>query len=507
MRTILITGATDGIGLALARLYHQQQVRLILVGRRPLAALQEGAAAPDLFTPDRYCQVDLAQPDCATVVAAFLTAQGIDRLDVLINNAAGAYSGRLQDQPAASIQTLVDVNLWAPLALTHSLLPQLERAQGKVVFISSVVSAVPTPNIVVYGATKAGLDGLARSLRLELEGRVAVQVVHPGGTRTGIFAKSGDKMQVRRAESPEQVAAQIAQAVEGHEPAVNIGRGVGSVRFWGQYTQVMDRRQRRRYGVEGVEMARPAGQRPHCVITGAADGIGRALALRYAQAGYAITGIDINAGRAAQTQAEIEALGVPAAFIQADLGHDWTWVTDLAPADVFIHNAGVLQIGRFSKLSLAIQRTIVSVNLLAPLQITPRLVQQRKLYQDGSLVFISSLARYTGFPGGAAYAATKTALAHYARSLGVILTPHQHVLTVFPGPVTTGMDQQYASDERSAQRRLSPAEAAGFIFQAQQKKRSLLLPGRGMRLVAALGQIAPGRLERYLKRTVYDQLE
>ncbi len=507
MRTILITGATDGIGLALARLYRQQSARLILVGRRPLAMLQGDAFEAGLFTPESYCQVDLAQSDCATVVAGFLAAQGIDHLDVLINNAAGAYAGRLQDQTSASIQTVVDVNLWAPLALTHTLLPHLERAQGKVVFISSVVSAVPTPNIVVYGATKAGLDGLARSLRLELEGQVRVQVVHPGGTRTSIFAKSGDKMQVRRAESPEQVAAQIAQAVESDQSVVNIGRGVSSVRFWGQYTQVMDRRQRRRHGVEGVALERPADQPPHCVITGAADGIGRALALRYARAGYAITGIDINAERAAQTQAEMEALGASVSFIQADLRYEWDWVAHLAPADVFIHNAGVLQIGRFSKLSLEIQRTILGVNLLAPLQITPRLLQERKLYQGGSLVFISSLARYTGFPGGAAYAATKTALAHYARSLGVILTPHQHVLTVFPGPVTTGMDRQYASDGSGAQRRLSPQEAAEFIFQAQQKKRSLLLPGRGMRLIAAMGQIAPGRLEAYLKRTVYEQLE
>jgi short-subunit dehydrogenase len=109
MTTVLITGVTDGIGRALAQHY----------------------ASAGVFPPAAYCQIDRAQPDAGRVVANFLDALGIDQLDVLIHNSAAGWYGPVVEQPAACIDELLSVNLRAPVALTHALLPQLAAARRR----------------------------------------------------------------------------------------------------------------------------------------------------------------------------------------------------------------------------------------------------------------------------------------------------------------------------------------------------------------------------------------
>ncbi|MCG8348514.1 MAG: SDR family NAD(P)-dependent oxidoreductase [Chloroflexales bacterium] len=230
---VLITGATDGIGLALARQYQQRNARLVLLGRRDRATLDSA-----LFTADSYCQVDLARPNCAATVAAFFQQRAVEHLDLLIHNAGVGFYGAVTDQPVASIRELVAVNLQTPIALTHTLLPHLERARGQLVFISSVVSALPVPQYAVYGATKAALDGFARSLRIELHGKILVQVIHPGATRTKMHARSGapiSERRWRRFPASKTVAAQIIAAIDQRRPTATIGRGNQVLRFAGRY--------------------------------------------------------------------------------------------------------------------------------------------------------------------------------------------------------------------------------------------------------------------------------
>ncbi len=223
MTTVLITGATDGIGLALARAYQARGARLVLVGRRALLGLD-----PSLFSPHSYCQIDLAGPDCATPLLAFLQAQAIERLDVVLHNAGIGHYGPLDQQPAESVRSLLAVNLRAPIALTHALLPLVERADGQLVFISSVASALPAPRYAVYAASKAALDSFASNLRIEQRGRVRVQVIHPGATRTAMHDKVGappGPLARRLYAPPERVAAQIVRAVERGHPTVTLGVG------------------------------------------------------------------------------------------------------------------------------------------------------------------------------------------------------------------------------------------------------------------------------------------
>ncbi|MCX6045997.1 MAG: SDR family NAD(P)-dependent oxidoreductase [Chloroflexi bacterium] len=230
---VLITGATSGLGLALAHHYQRTGARLVLVGRKPLAALDSA-----LFTPATYCQSDLSQPDAALEIGEWLVQHDVQHLELLIHNAGLGYYGALATQPPTSIETLIQVNLKTPLALTHRLFPQLALGHGKVVFISSVAAALPVPDYAVYGATKAALDGLARNLRVELAGRIAVQVIHPGAIRTEMHAKSGipaGQLSTERFPTAAQVAAQTVRAIATQRAEITLGASNRLVMFAGHW--------------------------------------------------------------------------------------------------------------------------------------------------------------------------------------------------------------------------------------------------------------------------------
>ncbi len=193
----------------------------------------------------------MSNPDCANTVAQWLHAHSITHIDWLIHNAALGYYGSTETQPTANIKTLVSVNLQAPVALTHKLLPFLAQPEGKIVFISSVVSSLACPEYAVYGATKAALDGFARSLRVELQNSVQIQVIYPGATQTGMHAKSGipkDVMDWEKFPPAEEIADKIADAIGSKKNSATIGLGNKALRFGGQYFgSLLDRAMRRRY--------------------------------------------------------------------------------------------------------------------------------------------------------------------------------------------------------------------------------------------------------------------
>lgn len=222
-RRILITGASDGIGMELARRYAPQADRLLLVGRRPLDGLD-----PQLFNADTYCRCDLALPEASACISDFVAASGLVTLDLLIHNAAlGAY-GPVAEQSPATIQELLAVNVRAPIALSHTLLPWLRPGGGQLVFISSVAAVLPAADYAVYAASKAALEGFARSLRSEYGSTLTVQVIRPGATRTAMHKRSGvpaGRIDWERFPPAAQVAAQIERAIAGRQPVVTIGVG------------------------------------------------------------------------------------------------------------------------------------------------------------------------------------------------------------------------------------------------------------------------------------------
>ncbi len=509
MATILITGATDGIGLALARQYHASGHRLILVGRRPFATLDN-----PLFTPQNYCQTDLTQPDAADTIANWLSAHSIDTLDLLIHNAGTGYFGSLAEQTIDQIDNLLTVNLHSPITLTHHLFPLLQKSRGQVVFISSVATAVPTPEYAVYGASKAALEGFARSLRVEWQGKIAVQTICPGATRTGMHQKIGlTRQQIDWEKFPaaETVAGQIVRTIETIRPSVTIGFGNKLLRAAGWNGRfLLDPLLQKRSPQLSSHPNRQS-RTPTCLITGAADGIGRALALRYAQAGYRVVGIDIDAEKATETQAEIAAWGGEAQFILGDLSKRDALdailddLADCAPFNCVIHNAGISAVGRFETIPLEEQLAVLKLNLHAPLWLTAELFQHNWLASEANFVFLSSLSYFASYPGAAVYAASKDGLANYARSLRAACRQGR-CLTVFPGPVRTAHARRYSPDNSHENGRMPPETLANAIFRAEQAGKSRLIPGRQNKVMGLAGHLFPGLLEQGMKKVILEKL-
>ncbi|MCP4424232.1 MAG: SDR family NAD(P)-dependent oxidoreductase [Chloroflexi bacterium] len=511
-KQIFITGATDGIGLALARFYKGQGERPFLLGRRSWSVLPDLAVE---FPADDYCQADLAQPNCAAQVTDFLQARGVEQLDAVIHNAGTGYYGRTESQPPASINQLIDVNLTAPIALTQALLSWLPAGTGQVAFISSVMADLPGPDYAVYTATKAALDDFARNLRLELRGKVIVQAIHPGAARTGMHAKMGipaGTMDWQNFPPAEKVAAQIAKQIARKRPSTAIGLtnqllGWAGRNFGWLIDPMMQRQQEDR---TAKAQRTQSGKAKNCVITGAADGIGKALARRFAKAGYTVVGVDVDAARAAQTEAELAAEGANNSFVLADLstaeGVETAVAALNAPIDILIHNAGINAVGRFDAVPMPKQQKVIDVNLRAPLLLTAGLLAKDALQPNASLVFVSSLSKQLSYPGAAVYAATKAGLAAYARSLRVAFGGRRHVLIVYPGPTRTAHAHRYSPDNSREDGRMPPAQLADAVYLAVQKRRSELIPGLGNRVFVLAGRLAPGLMGLAMKKMMLDGL-
>jgi short-subunit dehydrogenase len=181
---VLVTGATGGLGHAIARAFAARGASLVLTGRRsdvlePLAAETGGRAVA----------CDLADHD-----AVARLADDIGPVDVFVSNAGLPGSGELTDYTGEQVDRALDVNLRAPMQLARLLVPGMqERGAGHLVFVSSLAGKVPTGGASVYAATKFGLRGFAGSLRDDLrDGGVGVSTVFPGFVSdAGMFADTG----------------------------------------------------------------------------------------------------------------------------------------------------------------------------------------------------------------------------------------------------------------------------------------------------------------------------
>jgi short-subunit dehydrogenase len=214
----LVTGATGGIGNAIARALHERGTRLMLSGRRK-DALDELAAS--LGDRTEVLVADLAERD-----APVRLAEAAGAVDVLVANAALPASGRVEDFDHDQIDRALDVNLRAPIQLTRALLPgMLERGRGHVVFVSSLSGKAASPRSGIYSATKFGLRGFAAGLREDVEPcGIGVTVVFPGFVRdAGLFAESGVKLPPWvGTRTPEQVAEAVVRGIERERAEVDV---------------------------------------------------------------------------------------------------------------------------------------------------------------------------------------------------------------------------------------------------------------------------------------------
>ena len=211
-----MTGATGGLGGAIARAFAARGASLVLTGRR--ADVLEQMAAE---TGGRGVACDLA--DRAQLEALIA---GAGEVDVLVANAALPGSGSLLDYDQGAIDRALDVNLRSPIMLARALAPgMVGRGRGHLVFISSLQGKAPTPNSSLYVATKFGLRGFALALREDLRAAgVGVSVVMPGFIRdAGMFADAGVRLPLGvGTRTPEQVASAVIAAIEHNRAEVDV---------------------------------------------------------------------------------------------------------------------------------------------------------------------------------------------------------------------------------------------------------------------------------------------
>jgi short-subunit dehydrogenase len=188
-RTALLTGATGGLGKAIASRLAERGAAVVLSGRRPEAL--EALAAELPGGGHRAAPADLAEPGAAEALAA-----AVGEVDVLVANAGLPGAGWLTDFSAEEVGRALRVNLEAPMLLARALYPgMIERGAGHLVFVSSLAGKAASPRTSIYNATKFGLRGFALALRADIGPKgVGVSLVSPGFIRdAGMFADSGAK--------------------------------------------------------------------------------------------------------------------------------------------------------------------------------------------------------------------------------------------------------------------------------------------------------------------------
>jgi short-subunit dehydrogenase len=227
---VLLTGATGGLGEAIARVLARRGASLVLTGRRA-DVLQSLAAELGA----EVIPADLAQ---RSEVDQLIAAAGV--VDILVANAALPASGAVLDFDSHQIDRALEVNLRAPIVLARALgAGMVERGRGHVVLVSSLSGLTASPGTALYSATKFGLRGFAHGFRQDLHGTgVGVSVVLPGFIRdAGMFAESGASLPAGvRTRAPRDVAMGVLRAIEHDRaevivapPELRVGSLIGSV--------------------------------------------------------------------------------------------------------------------------------------------------------------------------------------------------------------------------------------------------------------------------------------
>ena len=190
-KRVLLSGATGGLGRAIAERLAGSGAKLVLSSRRETELAELAASLPGVSEAHQTLVADLTDPGAAEG----LVAEAGD-IDILVANAALPASGLLTDLSSSEVTRALRVNLEAPILMARELSPSLaSKGEGHIVLMASLAGKVGSPRASLYNATKFGLRGFAFGLREDLHAEgVGVSVVSPGFVReAGMFHDSGSK--------------------------------------------------------------------------------------------------------------------------------------------------------------------------------------------------------------------------------------------------------------------------------------------------------------------------
>lgn len=254
----LITGASAGIGVELARVFAAHGHALVLVARRAdrLDALAEEIAGSGRTRPI-VLAMDLGQRDAVARIAGELAARGLEP-EIVVNNAGFGLSGDAASLSRDDQLAMIDLNIRALTDLSLAFVDSLERHRGGILNVASVAAFAPGPGMAVYYASKAYVLSFSEALHLELADRgIKVSALCPGPVQTEFQARSGMTLPLA-AKALELPAARVAQIgydalMRGQRVAVaGVGNrlAVALMRFVprGLLLRAVDQRTRRRRG-------------------------------------------------------------------------------------------------------------------------------------------------------------------------------------------------------------------------------------------------------------------
>lgn len=236
----MITGASTGIGRALAFGWTERAARLVL-NARSASKLEEVASACRVRGADAIAVPgDITRPEVQSALIA--AAAQFGGIDVLVNNAGVGLYGAVESLAPATLREVFELNVVAPMALTQLALPALASTRGTVVMISSIAGLVPMPRSGGYAATKFALEAISMALRAELsasERGIRVCVVRPGVTATPFtenahVAEGATRTPVKGVPemSAEEVARKTIEAVDRGDAELDLtlaARAIGAL--------------------------------------------------------------------------------------------------------------------------------------------------------------------------------------------------------------------------------------------------------------------------------------
>jgi len=200
MRTVLVTGASTGIGRATALRLDGDGWRVLAGVRDPSAGESLRAEASERLLP---VTLDVTEPDQIAAAAELVEREAPNGLDGLVNNAGVAVPGPLETIPLEDLRHQLEVNLVAYVAVSQAMLPSIRKAEGRLVFLSSIGGRVAFPFGGPYHASKFATEAIGDVFRQELRPwGIKVALIEPGSIDTPIWDRGQRKSEEIEAKSP-----------------------------------------------------------------------------------------------------------------------------------------------------------------------------------------------------------------------------------------------------------------------------------------------------------------
>lgn len=261
-------------------------------------------------------------------------------------------------------------------------------------------------------------------------------------------------------------------------------------------------------------MNRPFPTPKMSLVSGAANGLGLEISLQIMNAGGKVVAIDNDKIKLQHLKSKFPDLCIPVTANLAQIDDIGSLMENIAATEtkhgsfnLVIFNAAISATGRFELIPDNIHQNILTLNAICPMIMASQLVQKKLMRKGSAMVFISSLSHQTGYPGAATYAASKDAIAIYAKSIRKAFAREKiHVMSVFPGPIRTRMAEQHAPKNAKAGNRMPPKKMAIRILRAASRGQPVLFSDAVARITAAISRIFPRTITKIMRKIIFDKL-